>query len=99
MTAKPAYDDPIPSTETQPMPRKLVLTLLLALTSFAPAQTKAPVYTPAEQAIVDQIKTLRATPRQRARHQDHHPRDSDQLAPPDQPQQTPPRRHARQPLH
>jgi peroxiredoxin len=44
------------------MPRKLLLTLLLAVTSFAPAQTKAPAYTSAEQAIVDQIKTLRATP-------------------------------------
>jgi len=44
------------------MPRKLLVTLLLALTSFAPAQTKAPAYTSAEQTIVDQIKTLRATP-------------------------------------
>jgi peroxiredoxin len=44
------------------MPRTLLLTFLLVLTSFAPAQTKAPVYTPAEQTIVDQIKTLRDTP-------------------------------------
>ena len=44
------------------MPRKLLLTLILALTPFAPAQTKAPAYTPAEQVIADQIKTLRATP-------------------------------------
>jgi peroxiredoxin len=44
------------------MPGKLLFTLLLALTSFAPAQTKVPAYTPAEQTIVDEIKTLRATP-------------------------------------
>ena len=44
------------------MPRKLLLLTLLALATLAPAQTKAPAYTPAEQTIVDQIKTLRATP-------------------------------------
>jgi thiol-disulfide isomerase/thioredoxin len=44
------------------MPRALLLTLILALIPFAPAQTKAPAYTPTEQTNADQIKTLRATP-------------------------------------
>lgn len=48
------------------MSRTRLFTLLLTLVSIAPAQTKtqadAPAYTPAEQTIIDQIKTLRATP-------------------------------------
>jgi hypothetical protein len=41
--------------------RHLVLFLSVA-TSLAVSQAKAPDYTPTEQAIADQIKTLRATP-------------------------------------
>jgi peroxiredoxin len=44
------------------MPRTLRFTLLLALTLTAQAQTKPPVYTPTEQTIVDQIKTIRDVP-------------------------------------
>jgi peroxiredoxin len=42
--------------------RLAILALSFAFTSLAPAQAKAPDYSPAEKAIVDQIKTLRATP-------------------------------------